>query len=167
MRHLDGNPLLMPLPISNSVAPNAQASTKVLEYAQLLFEDFFMLREQLYDYDRFHQTLANSSLEKIAGKFLNLDTNKIAAEFMVGNLLLSEYIYRVQQRILIWKNPLLSSDLSFVHKTLIRSFNEYGSVGLPFASIPSNVWESIRRDNPEVFQKLRIYLDLDVSRQAH
>lgn len=157
--HMDRNPLLNQLPVSTSVAPNAQISLKVLEYARLLFEDFFMLREQLYDYAGFHQTLSERSLDEFAHSLLSLDVTRISPEFGIGNILLAEYISKVQQRILVWQNPLLSSDLSYVHAILIRSFSDYGTVGLPFSNIPSDIWGRIKMENPDVFQRLRIYLD--------
>jgi hypothetical protein len=81
-------------------------------------------------------------------------------------MLLGDYISKVQQRIKIWQNPLLSSDLGYVHSILIQSFSDYGTLGLPFSSIPSDIWGKIKTENPDVFQRLRIYLDSEGSLAA-
>ncbi len=165
--YLERIPLFNLLPVTTLVVPNSQISIKVLEYAHMLFEDFFMLREQLYDYAKFHQYLNKSPLDKLTHSLLNIDATMVSPEFVIGDIPLGDYIAKIQQRILIWQNPLLSSDINFVHATLIRSFAEYGIIGMPFASIPSDIWGKIKVENPDVFQRLRIYLDSDSSARTH
>jgi hypothetical protein len=131
----------------------------MIECAGMLFEDYFSLREHLYDFAGFAETLPESSLDVLTHSLLSLDVNQLASEFVLGNFPLGGYISRVQQRILDWRNPLLSTDHSLVYAELMRSFAEYGATGLLFASIPPNIWGRLKSENPEVYQSLRIYLD--------
>ena len=154
-------PLFNLLPTSTLETLSAHVSIKILEYSRLLFEDYYMLRDQLYDYAGFQKTIGDRNLDELAQNIMDIDITPVSPDFIIGDLSLGEFISRVQQRISVWQNPLLSSDQNFVHSMLIRSFAEYGTTGLPFSSIPSEIWGRIKTDNPELYNHLRIFLDSD------
>lgn len=149
-------PRIYQIPVAGQVS-GQQVDIKLIEYTRMLFDDFFLLRENIYDSEAFLSQVISpiSAIESIEV----IDTNRLSEEFIIGDLRLSEFIRRFQHRILVWRNPLLSSDLQYVETLLVTSLEQSGHYGLPFSLIKDEVWKRFKLNHPEYYHRLRVYLE--------
>ena len=160
--HLGDAPALAQIPQINQVSiagqdSGQQADIKLTEYTRMMFDDYFLLRENIYDSNAFLNQVSSpiAAIESIEA----IDLSRLSEEFVIGDLRLSEFIRRFQHRIRVWRNPLLSSDLKYVESLLVSSLEQSGHYGLPFALVKDDVWKRFKSNHPEYYHRLRVYLE--------
>ena len=141
----------------SSVSAYTRKETYQKEWFQF-FEDFFKLRENLYDGPRLATLCSGRSVSDIMRDVLTIDTEKVGKEYRWGKRLLynvlAEWQEVMRQELASDAHPALSSDL----QKWVNRLQEAGSEGLSVAEVPLEVIAALVHNKTNFTTRLKIYL---------
>jgi len=133
---------------------------RLLNACNALFDDFFKLRDNVYDGQSLLDLMSNRSPETVWSSLLRIDPSRLHSDFVLDERPLAEQISKAQllvQRLLQFDEKLksFSKQVSIILETLTNP--KYGMVYLN--SVPTSVWEEIQTKYPELFAALQVSID--------
>ncbi|MFQ5580708.1 MAG: hypothetical protein ACE5FZ_08850, partial [Nitrospiria bacterium] len=167
--HFDQRPAsLPPLPdhlknftaLSNYYLPvDPQQKAVCWQEWQWFFDDFFKLRENLYDGGRLNYITRQESLEGVFDVIFNLDTRQIDKAYRWGKRLLSSVINEWQimmgQAIELDGQTQLSSQAQLWMARIIQA----GDQGELLADLPKGIVAELANNSPSFYHRLRVRVD--------
>jgi hypothetical protein len=122
------------------------------------FEDFFKLRENLYDIPRLHHLCDGKSLQDMKEGILSINSPQIGKEYRWGKRLLREVIAEWQEMM----RRELAQDSQYEAapqlREWIKHFGEVGHEGIPLTDLPVKVINELTQENTAFASRLRVYL---------
>lgn len=125
---------------------------------QQFFDDFFKLRENVYDGTRLHKLAEPEFIEAIFYHLRNLDFRCIDKTYRWGKRLfsnaLSEWQMMMGQVLIIEEQTPLSSQ----SKLWLTRLSQVGTQGMPLGEVPLEVMAELAENAPNFYRQLRIQL---------
>src|SRR5262249_20406685 len=121
------------------------------------FEDFFRLRENLYDIPRLASLCNGKSLRDIKERILSINSSEIGKEYKWGKRPLQEVIAEWQE--------MMRKELAYdsgQYETIpqlrewIRHLSEVGHEGIPLTDLPVQVIKALTQENTPLTSRLRV-----------
>ncbi|MHB8598522.1 MAG: hypothetical protein ACYDER_17120 [Ktedonobacteraceae bacterium] len=139
------------------IAPGARQEAYRKECLQF-FEDFFKLRENLFDGPRLALLCENRSAGDILGDILSVDPAKVGTEFRWGKRPLQEVLLDWQEIVEQGLAPYSAESLPPILQRWINRLDEVGGKGISFSEIPIEVITTLIHD-ASFATRLRVSLD--------
>lgn len=122
------------------------------------FEDFFKLRDNLYDSPRLISLCSERQLRGIMEDVLTIHTNDVGKEYRWGKRYLRDVLLEWQE----FMKQILASDSPEEPpcsiEEWVKRLSNMGSKGIPLAEIPTDTIVSLSQYNEEIAHRLRLYL---------
>ena len=126
-----------------------------------LFEDFFQLRQNLYDGERIRHILEQYPPDNLLEQLLTIDTSSLDKDFRLASKPLREVLAAVQAIIQRCEyGPGGQEELSEVAQQLVEKLAN--SKPVLFSQIPLAAWSELKQSRPRLFAGLRVHLDIDL-----
>lgn len=165
IRQLDG---VAPLPVHitdevtlhsrrSSVSPHTRKETYQKEWVQF-FEDFFKLRENLYDGPRLATLCSGRSIGDIMRDILTIDTTKVGKEYRWGKRLLYNVLAEWQEEMRRELTSDAHTALSWELQEWVNRLQKVGGEGLSLAEVPLEVIAALVHNNTDFTTRLKVYL---------
>ncbi len=121
------------------------------------FDDFFKLREHLYDVPRLTAYYAQHTLQEVFECIVEIDTNNIGHEYHWGRKPLWRVLAEWQE---VMKKLLRNTQTGLPNliQEMVSLLENAGSQGVPLSDIPLEVLTTLDQENPELASHMRIYL---------
>jgi hypothetical protein len=127
-----------------------------------LFDDFFQLRQNLYDGGRIRHILQHHPPDNLLEQLLAIDASALDKDFRLANKPLKEVLVTVQtiiQRCEYGGRD--QEELSEVTQQIVERLED--SEPVLFSQIPLATWTELKQSRPRLFAGLRVHLDVDVA----
>ncbi|GHO61362.1 hypothetical protein KSC_002540 [Ktedonobacter sp. SOSP1-52] len=155
----------LPKPILENIARYAQYSMRsniredvCKEWGQL-FDDFFKLRENLYDAPRLARRCEGDSAKDIFQHIFRVDATAISAEYRWGSRFLSQEVAAWQQQLLPIQARLdqkASNDLPPHLHVWVEKVYQAGQRGLALSDVPMEVLAELMQESKQLSSGLRL-----------
>ena len=129
---------------------------------QKLFDDYFKLRENIYDGPGIMKIVSNHSIEDLLGYILEIDVEKINRDFQIGETKLHEIIELVQSDLHAWlhkRNEYLETK-DWIRE-LVDAIIKPGANGISILDIERNNWQKIPDLDPDLLSSLYLVYKLE------
>lgn len=134
----------------------AQISDKTWQAFQLLFDDYFELRQSFYDGVRIQQLLAEAPYESWFVRLCQIDVQRIEKDYLLEGRPLTNVLAQVQKYIQQCEQVEHTTLSAQVSRVLERLHDEGD---MPMAAIAPEVLEELHMLAPDVYAALRVRLD--------
>jgi len=139
----------------------APLPNQLVSYVDKLFDDFFKLRDNVYDSPRLN-SLTKTTIEETLQILSTISSEHLDNNFCLGNIPLSELIQRIQIKISAvisvlnnqYPNHILR--LSPQGKEILGQLQQGNSV--PLGALPPTSWHDFYEQVPEFYQRMQVYL---------
>lgn len=125
-----------------------------------LFEDFFKLRENMYDGPRIAQVLNRRTLNDLLDVLLGVDVERLGKDYRLDGAPLRDVLRTIQELLRNWqqKNDTKERCLPTVDAVL-DALETDGQEGVPFSQVPPEIWARLRETKPSIYEKLRVWIN--------
>jgi hypothetical protein len=125
--------------------------------ANMFFEDFFKLRDNIFAGPSIAQYMADTSLESMTSLLLQVRTQSIDPDYFIGNRYLGDFLNSIQESVRLWQKAPSENDSSYESKSsFLEAVSKGGRKGILMSQFPTELWEQLKAENPDVFLSLRI-----------
>jgi len=122
-----------------------------------LFEDFFKLRDNVYDGPRIARLVGGRAPEAVLEPLMQVDVERLDKDYRLGGVPLRDVLAMVQETIQRWEQADDIEDaLSPAAQAVLDALLADDGRGVPLSQVPAEVWEEIRAAKPEVYAALRV-----------
>ena len=124
----------------------------------LLFEDFYRLRNNVYDGARVAKVVSGrSSVEALLAPLLEVEVSRLDEGFRLGDTWLRDVLTMVQEAL---HRSLRQADagdaLSPTARNVLRALITVDGRGVLLSEVPTGVWVELQSGEPEVYTSLRV-----------
>ena len=144
----------------------AQIDEQVRLNIAYLFEDFFKLRENVYDGPAVSHWCAKCAAGDWLAPIMDLTPERLDRDFLLGNISLAEVIAEVQSMVQRWRQGETFDGVSDAAQLLLLQLSSSGRTGVAFTSVPPEVWAELRDTHPEELAQLRVWRSSDTGSLA-
>jgi hypothetical protein len=130
---------------------------ELYDWAVWLFEDFFKLRENIFDGPRIAHYMAQSKKKWTFKKLESIKPETIDMDYYLGNLPFREALNSIKEiRAQIRNSSFMSDERYRLQNEVVQALNNTSRKGVALNQYPLFVWEGIERDRPDFFSTLRV-----------
>lgn len=130
------------------------------ESIQFLFEDFFKLRENLFDGDKILQLTRELSPEELLTIITDIDENRIDKDYKLLTINLMSIIFEVKKEVNRCFNiENTQKFLSPPAEHTLKRLQKAGMRGLLMSEAPIEIWSEILSNKPALYERLRVIMD--------
>jgi hypothetical protein len=137
-----------------------QLDKKKQESIRNLFEDYFKLRENVFDGGKISRLTRELNPEDLLNLVTQIKESQVDKNYRFGNLKLRSVINEISNDIKGW---LRSKDsniiLSATANKTIQMLQKAGQHGLLMSETPIEIWSEILEISTDIYEHLRVYLD--------
>ncbi len=123
----------------------------------LMFEDFFKLRENLYDGPRVAQLLSGRAPEALLEPLAQVDPTRLDKDYRLGGVPLREVLANAQEVI---RHCQQTEDtgraISLTTQRVLEVLQAANGQGILLSQVPAEVWIDLQTVKPDVYAKLRV-----------
>ena len=128
------------------------------------FNDFFQLRQSLYDGGRIQQLLQQYPPNTLFEQLLAVDLSRLDRDYRLAGKPLKEVLATTQAIIRRVQTNNRHGDLSAPTQQILEKLETNDSVGVLFNEIPLETWIELEQLRPRLFAALRVHLDLQATK---
>lgn len=139
----------------------APLPNQLATYTDKLFDDFFKLRDNVYDSPRL-STLTQTSVENVLSTLSGISPERLDHNFWLGNIPLGDIIQRIQtiiEEVMSLLNNQSPNHILFLTpqgREILGQLQQGNSV--PLGSLPPTSWHDFYEQTPEFYQRMQVYL---------
>lgn len=128
------------------------------------FNDFFQLRQNLYDGGRIQQLLQQYPPNTLFEQLLAVDLSLLDRDYRLSGKPLKEVLAAIQAIIRRVQTNDRHGDLSTPTQQILEQLETTDSKGVLFSEIPLETWIELEQLRPHLFAALRVRLDLQATK---
>ena len=124
-----------------------------------LFEDFYMLRENIYDGPMIRRVLADRKPVQLLERIILIEPNRVNDKYRLGNKALRYVLETVQEQIHQWMTIQSTRTLSGPAELVVTELLTSAQASVAMCQLPDDVWLEIRSKRPDIYAALRVRLE--------
>lgn len=134
---------------------------QLVNYTDKLFDDFFKLRDNVYDSPRLY-VLTQVMIEDVLNHLLKIPHDRLDNAFWLGTIPLGDVIQKAQAKTemivhaLNNQSPSQILQLSPQGREVLGRLQQGGSV--PLGTLSPKYWQDFHKQTPEFYQRMQVYL---------
>jgi hypothetical protein len=134
---------------------------QLVNYTDKLFDDFFKLRDNVYDSPRL-SVLTQTTIEDVLSNLSKIPQDRLDNAFGLGNIPLGDVIQKVQAKTELIDRALSSQSPSQILQLSPQGRDVLGRLqqgsGVPLGALSPKYWHDFHKQTPEFYQRMQVYL---------
>jgi hypothetical protein len=132
-----------------------------------LFEDFFKLRDNVFNGPRITWLLGGREPEALLESLRQLDVAQLDKDYRLGSVPLRDVLVMIQENTRLWRRAHEKGDtLSTAGRALLDALIAAGERGIPLGEVPGETWVELREKRPGVYAAVRVMFCTSSAKKA-
>jgi hypothetical protein len=132
-----------------------------------LFDDYFRLRENVYDGLRTAQVISDRTTDVLMNALVGISSERLEKDYCLNSELLRDVLMVVQEMIQVWRQPIdKGEELSPATQALLAALADDGQQSVQLCKVPIEAFSEIKEERPTIYEKLWIVKNKHSAKQC-